>query len=199
MQRHPSSHHTVQFFDSRDSKARSISAFVREGFDLNDALFVIMRLEDWNLVAARLPAPEVPLQEMIASGRLTVLDAAPTLARFVRGGRPDRPSFDEMLEDLARPILRRGVRPRIFDDLGDRLAAGGHVTSVVEVEEWTEDFVRKEGIVMLCGYSVEYFGQLSRRDVLRSICRLHCEVRLSPEDPIATALVRSLRNGNPDL
>ena len=78
------SRHMVEMFETTESMTDRVSTFVLDGLRQGDAVLLAMRLPHWNLISTRLTAANVLLSDAVASGRLTVLDAARTLARMSR-------------------------------------------------------------------------------------------------------------------
>ena len=87
--------HLVQLFDSDESLADAVGAFLHEGFRRKETLVAVMDEQRWYTVAMRLSGWGLPVDEAMASGQLTVRDAADTLKLFMRLGRPDRDLFED--------------------------------------------------------------------------------------------------------
>lgn len=173
------SDHIVELFDGPESLIDTVSAFVIDGLVQGDAVLVVMRLPQWNSIAARLNARNLSLSDAIASGQLTVLDGARTLARIMWHGAPVRSVFDEVVGDTVRQICSRGARLRVYGDMVDVLARDGNFQAAHELERlWTE-LVPQAPMTVLCGYSAATFHSPDATEALRSICRSHTDVRLN--------------------
>jgi hypothetical protein len=68
--------HVVQLFDSDESLADAVSAFLYEGFKRRETLLMVIDEQRWYSVAMRLAAREVLIDEVLQSGQLTVRDAS---------------------------------------------------------------------------------------------------------------------------
>ena len=64
-----------------------------------------------------LSAHGYPVDDMIASHQLTVLDAATTMRTLCRGGRPDPARFEAHAASLVRSLLAQGHRLRIYGEI----------------------------------------------------------------------------------
>jgi MEDS: MEthanogen/methylotroph, DcmR Sensory domain len=183
--------HIVQLFDSTESLADAVATFLREGVSRGDSLLVVVRLEHWNLTAARLTRQELPLGHAIASGQLTVRDADRTLKRFLRDGAPDRMLFDDHVGGLVRQLAARRNRLRIYGGMVDILASDGDFQAAHQLEELWNELGAREPFTLLCGYSAVNFSDPRNADALRSICRSHSHVRSNPHDTLGTYLLEA--------
>jgi hypothetical protein len=185
------SQHIVQLFDSTGSLADAVATFLSEGVSRGDSLLVVVRLEHWNLTAARLTREELPLGNAIASGQLTVRDADRTLKLFLRDGIPDRVLFDDHVGGLIRRIAVRGNRLRIYGDMVDILASDGDFQATHRLEDLWNELGEREPFTLLCGYSAVNFGHPRSADALRLICRSHSHARSNPRDTLGTYLLET--------
>ena len=169
--------HIVELFDSTESLVETVAAFLSEGLGQGHAALAVMRLEQWNLVAARLTGRKVPLSDAIASGQLRVLDGTRTLARIMLHGAPCRGLFEEVMGKTVRQLCSTEIRLRVYWDLVDVLAADGNFHAAHELEKMWSDLTEQEPVTVLCGYSVATFANPDARDTLRWICRSHMKMR----------------------
>lgn len=183
--------HGVQLFDSMDSRADAVATFLREGVARGDSLLVVMKLEEWNLTAARFSRQELSLGDAFVSGQLTVRDAASTLERFMRGGTPDRVLFDDTMGNLVRKLASRANSLRIYGDMVDILATAGNFWGACQLEELWNKIAERESFALLCGYSAMNFGDPCSAEALRLICRAHSHVHVNPNDLLGTELLQA--------
>lgn len=167
------SQHIVELFESTESLAATVSAFLSDGLRQGDRALVVMRLEHWNSVASQLTRQHVVLSDAIASGQLTVLDGTRTLARIMPHGSPCRGLFEEVIGKTVRQICATGVRLRVYGDLMDVLAADGNFHGAHELEKMWGDLTRQEPVTVLCGYSAATFYSAEAGETLKSICLSH--------------------------
>jgi hypothetical protein len=165
--------HIVELFDSTDSLVDSVSAFLSDGLNRGDAALVVMRLAQWNLVAAKLTGWNVSLSDAIAGGQLTVLDGTRTLARIMLHGAPCRGLFEEVIGKTVRQICAAGARLRVYGDLMDVLAGDENFHAAHELDKMWSDLSRQEPVTVLSGYSTTSFSNADAGETLKSICRSH--------------------------
>src|SRR5690349_22888654 len=81
--------HSVQFYEDDSFLLDELSRFIGAALGAGDAALVIATQAHCEELARLLTARGLNLARPIAQGRYVVLDAAETLAKFMRHGRPD--------------------------------------------------------------------------------------------------------------
>jgi hypothetical protein len=185
------SEHLVQLFDSDESLADAIGAFLHEGFVRGETLLAVMEEQRWYGVAMRLSSRGVPVDEVMRSGQLTVRAAAETLKTFMRLGRPDRHMFEDSVGALIRDLSGRGAPLRIYGEMVNLLAAAGDYRAAHELEELWNDLGRRSAYRLFCGYAAAHFGDPGTLGALRRICASHSQVLSSPQDVLGSFLLNA--------
>ena len=185
--------HSCQLFDSRDSVATSVGAFFRDGLEAGDNVLAVMCPEHWTSTDRYLRGQGVNPSAVLASGQLTVLDAATTLATFRRGGQIDPQLFDTSIGDLVRTLATGGRRLRVYGEMVDVLAMEGDFKASLQLEALWNELMASVSFDLFCGYSAVNFGNPRAADALRLICAAHTHLRANPRDLLATFLLRSGR------
>jgi MEDS: MEthanogen/methylotroph, DcmR Sensory domain len=185
------SEHIVQLFDSGESLAASVSRFLGDGYALGETLLAVMVPDHWELTAQRLARHGLPVDEALATGRLTVLDASGTLKQLMRNGSLDIGLFDRTAGAMIRELRSRGAHLRIYGEMVDLLSAAGDFRSAQELEDLWNDLGDQESFTLLCGYSSASFGDPGAADALRLICRAHSHVRSNPRDVLGAYLLQA--------
>ena len=183
--------HLVQLFDSDESLADAVGAFLYEGFVRGETLVAVMEEQRWYSVAMRLSSRGVPVDEVMRSGQLTVRDAAETLSTFMRLGRPDRELFEDSVAALIRDLSGRGAPLRIYGEMVNLLAAAGDYRAAHELEELWNDLGRRTAYRLFCGYAAAHFGDPRTLGALRRICASHSQVLSSPQDVLGSFLLNA--------
>jgi len=173
------SRHMVEMFETAESMTERVSAFVLDGLRQRDAVLLVMRLPHWNLISSRLTAANVTLSDAVASGCLTVLDAARTLTRMLWHGVPSRGLFDEVVGKIVGQLTSSGAPLRVYSDMVDVLAADGFFQAADVLEKLWSELAARESLTVLCGYSASTFLSPETSNALGSICRSHTDVRLN--------------------
>lgn len=173
------SRHIVEMFETAESMTDRVSAFVLDGLRQREGVLLVMKLPHWNLLSSRLTAANVTLSDAVASGCLTVLDAARTLTRMMWHGVPSRGLFDEVVGKTVRQLNSSGAPLRVYSDMVDVLAADGFFHAADVLEKLWSELAARESLTVLCGYSASTFFNPDTSNALGSICRSHTDVRLN--------------------
>jgi hypothetical protein len=181
--------HIAQLFDDRDSLAVSLSSFVSEGLRSGETVVLVISSGHWTLTARRLAALGGDVDSYLDGGQLMVLDAAETLSRFWRRGRPDRDLFDASVGVLIRGLAARGTPFRVYGEMVDLLAGEGDFAGVEQLEELWNHLGADATFTLFCGYMAANFGDSRTAGSLRTICRLHSHVRADPIDTLGSFLL----------
>jgi hypothetical protein len=186
------SEHVIQLFDTADTRADAVAAFLSEGYRIGDTLLVVISRDHWDRVASRLQADGFPIDAAMADGRLTVHDARVTLEGFLRRGLPDPQLFAASMGEGVRKLAASGRRCRIYGEMVDLLAAEGDFPSAQILEDLWNDLSEQLPITLFCGYGAVNFGDPRSGESLRSICRSHSLVRADSRDLLGSFLVTAV-------
>ena len=186
--------HICQFFDSDESRAECIGAFLLEGYQAGDQLIVVARARYWREISDFLSAHGVPVADAIEKGRISVHDAADTLRRLSPNGPPNATAFDAIIGTLMRETSRRG-RVCAYGEMVDILAQRGDFDDVMKLETLWNGLADRVPFSLMCGYSAAHFVAVATHSNLRSICAAHSRVDRSSQDPLAAWLLTAAHNG----
>ena len=182
--------HIVQLFDTTDSLASVVSAFLVEGYQANDYLLVVAKPAHWARIAERLERRGCPVNQTIREGRLTVLDAATTLARFTRHGVINRQLFIDHVGSLVgRLVAESRADVRIYGEMVELLAEEGDFRSAQQLEGLWNELAERQPFTLLCGYTAAHFTDTHSLPALHAICGAHTRVQKNTNDMLGNWLV----------
>ena len=188
------SEHTVQFFDSDESRAECVAAFLAEGYHAGEPLIVVARPVNWASISDLLQTQGVPVQQAIADGTIVVHDANETLRRISRNGSLDREAFDAIVGKAVGRLAHRGPRVRAYGEMVDMLAQRSELPDAIRLEDFWNRLVERTPLFLLCGYSAAHFVSAATHRALRQICAAHSNVHRHAQDPLANWLLNSAYN-----
>ncbi len=192
------SDHTLQLFDSDESRAEVVSDFIVRGLTAGETVLAIVTGTTWSDLAGKLVRADIRIHEAIASGQLKVLDAASALSDLLIAGSPDASRFEQTIGTFVRRCHARGGRLRVYGEAVDLLTVERNFVAAQQLEELWNDLLATCPSPVLCGYSTLNFGDPRSIADLRQICRAHSGVRVREGDELGTWLVRrALRPGTP--
>ena len=182
------SEHHLQLFDSSKSLAETVAAFLLAGFNRGEPLLVVATPEHRELLLRKLEEAGLNVRDAMISSRLTVLDAAQTLDKFMRQDTPNAAAFDEVVGTLVGRISN-GRRVCIYGEMVDVLAARGNYKAAHQLEELWNDLGRRESYTLFCGYASGHFGDPKTSKALHDICDAHSELHRKKDDLLAEYLL----------
>lgn len=182
------SEHVVQFFDSDDTRQEAVARFLGEGYAAGAALILIARPLNSAALIDRLEKAGASIRRDLASGRITVLDAADTLRQISRNGSPDGPRFDEIVGALVQRVSRQG-RVYAYGEMVDVLAQRADFADAALLEAFWNRLLHRVPLSLMCGYSAAHFVAAGTERALREICAAHTSVRVEAQDPLAVWLL----------
>jgi hypothetical protein len=187
------SDHLVQFFDTTDSMADTVSTYLAEGDRKGEYLLIVAKRRHWRAIAPRL-RQRARLASRLPAERMTVFDAERMLARFMRSGLPDSVLFHRTVGEMVHRLsVANGRRLRIYGEMVEVLAEEGNFHAAQRLEELWNELAVRNSFMLLCGYAAAHFASSSAREALTDICRTHTHIRKSAADPLAQWIL----NGTP--
>ena len=174
--------HVCQLFDSDESRADAVAAFVAAGLRSGDYVIAVARPGTWAAVAARLEAAGFSVQDETAQGRLAVSDAHATLAQICPRGRLNPFAFNELIGAAVRPAAGRRIRG--WGEMVDILAGRGDLEGALELEELWNRVGEMVPFTLMCSYTAAHFVPASAHRGLRALCLAHTDVRRNQQDAL---------------
>lgn len=185
------SEHIVQFFDTDESRAECVAAFLAEGYRQGEPAIVVARPGNWAGTVARLEDHGIPVARAIKDGKIVVRDAADTLRRLSRNSVPDAGAFEAVVGNTVAELSRGGRRVRAYGEMVDMLAQRGDMADAITLETMWNGLGERTPFSLLCGYSAAHFVASGTHRALRQICAAHTSVHRHAQDPLADWLLKS--------
>ena len=183
-----SSEHHVELFDSSRSLADTVAAYLLAGFERGEPLLVVATPQHRELLARRLEDSGLNVREAVLANRLVLLDAAQTLAKFMRLDSPRADAFDEVVGTLVER-LANGKRVCIYGEMVDVLVAQGNFKGAQQLEDLWNVLGRRDVFRLFCGYASGHFGDPATASALGSICAAHSHLHRKADDRLAEFLL----------
>jgi len=109
-------------------------------------------------------------------GTVVWLDAAATLARFVRDGRVDRDAFFGVVGGVVRSAAASGRPVYAYGEMVALLWEAGDVTGAIELETLWNELATEIPFALYCAYRSESVSGHEHADALATVCDLHSGV-----------------------
>jgi hypothetical protein len=151
--------HLVQLYDADESTlACNVARYLYEGWQRGDGLVVIASRGHASAFAAELERLGVDAVAAVRDGRLVVLDAQETLARFLVGDTPDPELFRETVNGALRNVRRDGGVIRAYGEMVGILWQAGHESAAIALEGLWNDLLAEMQLELYCAYPIDVFG-----------------------------------------
>jgi hypothetical protein len=149
--------HLVQLYDADESSlARNVGRYLEEGWQRGDGLVVIASREHAAAFVAELERLGVDAGAAVRDGRLLVLDAQTTLARFFVDGYLDPALFRETVTAALRSV--HGARIRAYGEMVGILWQAGHESAAIALEDLWNELLAEARLELFCAYPIDVFG-----------------------------------------
>jgi signal transduction histidine kinase len=174
--------HDVQFYESDEILAATVSQFLAEGLVSGEAAVAILTPAHATALLHELGERGLDVKRARAAGHLVILDAEEALSRFLVGDEPDWRRFhDEIGGVVARCIgAARGARVRAYGEMVDVLWRQGQKPAALRLEEMWNRLQKTHSFSLLCAYVMGNFYRASDAADFAHVCDLHHDVLPAP-------------------
>jgi len=172
--------HVVQFYAEDAPFLESVSRFIGTALGAGDAAVVIATKAHRDDLCRRLNARGFNLAGAIRQGRYVALDAAETLAQFMRKGKPDATLFAAVVGSVlgrARGTVAGGSsRVVAFGEMVALLWAEGKPEAALRLEQLWDELARSHSFSLRCAYPITGFNRDEHGQLFLKICAQHSSV-----------------------
>jgi signal transduction histidine kinase len=170
--------HTVQFYQDDAFFIDGLSRFIGSAIVAGESAVVIATQGHRNALVRILQSRGLDVSNVIDQGRYIALDAAGTLAKFMRGDWPD----PELFKETIGPVLARAsmaAQRRLISAFGEMVAVlctQGHAEAAVKLEQLWNGVAEGYSLSLLCAYPMSGFDREHNGNALSRICAEHSHV-----------------------
>jgi signal transduction histidine kinase len=172
--------HAVQFYSDGTFFLDELSRFIGAALLAGDAAVVIATDAHRDGIVQRLQFRGLDMTRAVEEGRYIALDAADTLATFMRDGSPDAALFAETMAAVLEQATAaaRGKHPHIsaFGEMVALLCQQGNREGAVRLEQLWNNVIEMYPISLCCGYPMSVFDRGDYGEAFLKICAEHSHV-----------------------
>jgi MEDS: MEthanogen/methylotroph, DcmR Sensory domain len=172
--------HVVQFYERDAELLAAVTPYLAEAVRAGEVAIVIATEAHHREFEGALEADGVDLVRARAEGTFVALDAAATMALFIRDGRIDRDSFHDVIGGIVRPAAASGRRVRAYGEMVALLWDAGDVLGAIELETLWHELGREVSFSLFCSYPAASVSAPHHADALHRVCHLHSAVLEPP-------------------
>ncbi len=181
--RGPHGSHCVQFYDDDASLAGVVADRARPVLAGEGVVVLLVTPQHALAIEAHLHRLGFDIDALTAAGRIRILDARATLARFLRNGVPDADRFLGSVGQVIAECGRDDAPVFAYGEMVDLLWRAGNQYGALELESLWNDLAHVYGFTLLCGYARAAFAGHDRAGAYRTLCGLHAGV-VSDQEPL---------------
>jgi hypothetical protein len=111
--------------------------------------------------------------DALAEGRLNVLDAERTLARFMTSGMPEWKRFHEVVGGLIAELRLQWPAVRAYGEMVDVLWQRGERDAALRLEEYWNELGRLQTFALFCAYRIDPLDSVAYGGPLECVCKTH--------------------------
>jgi CheY-like chemotaxis protein len=172
--------HVVEFYSDDPSLVAGFTRFVEDALKAGDAVIVLATGAHRKGLLQELQTRGIDGAAAMEKGRLTIVDAAETLATFMVNDLPDPVRFFKAAGDLVAEAVKtaKGKPSRVLacGELAPALWAQGNGDAAIQLEGLWDEAVRIYGVDTLCGYVLTSSQREQDSDTYERICAAHSAV-----------------------
>jgi DNA-binding NarL/FixJ family response regulator len=166
--------HQVEFYSDDAAFVVGFSCFIEAALRSGGAVIVVATESHRTSLFQRLREHGVDVVAVIEQGRYRSLDVADTLSTFMENDLPDSVRFLQIVGDLitAAAQATAGERSRvaICGECASILWAEAKADAAIQVEQLCNKVAKRDGIDILCGFSLSSFYREEDKQTFQKIC-----------------------------
>ena len=179
--------HVVGFYEHDEQLISAIATFFASALDADGAAVVIATPAHRVALEAALGAGGFRVADLVRTGRLQLLDAAETLAAFMRDDKPDRVAFASVIGTALDGLTGTGP-VHAFGEMVALLWDDGNVNAAIELESLWNDLAKHRTFSLYCAYSMSSLESSGDLVAAKHVCDRHSNViRLSSSENCGAA------------
>jgi len=166
--------HVLQVYEDEEFFARTVADFLAHGLAAGRPAIAIATPGHRAALANALDTLEQPVEKLLASGQLRLLDARATLDMFLQNGKLEEEPFLRVIGGLIESSAREFGGPvQVHGEMVDLLWSAGDRDLAAELESMWNDLAERLHFHLLCTYPLQGFADAGQSAAFEVICRHH--------------------------
>jgi hypothetical protein len=165
--------HLVQLYQDDEFLADAVAHYIATGLRAGEAAILVVTPAHRKLFMSRLAAAGLQPDQALAQGQLRFLDAAGTLAQFMREGMPQWREFREAVGGVLAEMRCQHPAVRAYGEMVDVLWRAGKRDAAIRLEEFWNDLAGLQTFSLLCAYHMDNLDASAYNGPLECVCKVH--------------------------
>jgi DNA-binding NarL/FixJ family response regulator len=165
--------HQVEFYPDDAAFVAGFSYFIETALNAGKSVVIAATESHRGSLLQRLQEHGLDIVASIEQGRYLAFDASEVLSTFMENDLPDVPRFFKIVGDLitagARGTAGDHSRVSVCGECAPILWAQGKTDAAIQVEQLCNQVIKRYGINMLCGFSLNSFYREEDKQVFLKI------------------------------
>ena len=177
--------HFVQFYEHDAVLVENVCRMALRGLADNGSAILVATEEHRVAIETRLGVLGLNIAELLESGRLTSLDAAETLSKFMVDRWPDEKLFHEVVGGVMARASERSENQFVlaFGEMVALLCAADNSKAAIRLEQLWNDLAKVHKFSLLCAYPLSTFKNDFDGATLLRVCAEH-SLAIPAESPL---------------
>ena len=161
--------HFVQLYQDPNLLGEAVARYIGAGLKRGEAAIIIATSAHRATFLESIPNGEAAMRE----GKLNVLDAERTLARFMANGMPQWLPFREAIGGLIAELRLRHPTVRAYGEMVDVLWQRGEREAALRLEQYWNELGQLQTFSLFCTYHMDPLDSAAYGGPLESVCKAH--------------------------
>jgi DcmR-like sensory protein len=167
--------HSVYFYEDDTFLIDKVAHFVKTGLERRETVIVVATHQHRDDLKLKLIEDELIGVSTWNTGNYVTLDAAETLALFMREGWPDEHLFLSAIGKIIQSAA--AAKPvRIYGEMVAVLFAEGNSLAAIQLERLWNKLAEQRPFSLLCGYPAASFQTSDMDYAYENVCSCHSVV-----------------------
>jgi hypothetical protein len=167
-------HHVVNLYETDDDVVTDAIRFLGAGLRAGEVTIAVATPMHRHAFEVGLVERGIDVAAAVAAGQYLALDAAATLATFLRAdGTLDHDAFAASIGNSIADAVTDGVPVRCFGEMVTLLWEAGNVTGAIELESMWNALSREHRFSLYCAYPMASLVDKGNLGTIRQVCEQH--------------------------
>ena len=167
--------HFARLYQESEPLAEAVAEYIGAGLRAGEAAVIIATRPHRLAIERRLGGAGL-------RGRLEVLDAEATLARFMVDGMPQWNAFREIVGGLIAELRLQHPTVRAYGEMVDVLWQRGERDAAIRLEEYWNELGKLQTFSLFCAYRMNPLDIDTYDGALQAVCKVHTHL-IPASDP----------------